>query len=346
MKKYTGIVLILALLIALSACGAAANPSSPTNRLASQGGSGVMGVPSASGVTSFPAAQAPLDSQSKSQIVTGSESPASPAASTAAQSTDRIVIKNADLKLVVKDPAATMDFITNLAAKLNGYVVSSNLYKTTTNQGIEVPQATITIRVPADQLNGALTTIKGQVGDPQTDILSEDVNGQDVTKQYTDLQSQLTNLQKAETQLQEIMGSATKTEDVLAVYNQLVQIRQQIEVIQGQINYYKESAALSAINVTLVAQASVQPLQIGGWQPMGVARDAVQSLIKTMQFLGSAVIWIVLFLLPTLIVIGLILFIIFLVLRFFWRLARRASRGKRQPPQPLAPAPPAEQTPK
>ncbi len=342
MKKFTGIIVVLVLLLALTSCGVAATPSPAINRTTGQGGNAQGGAPVFSGATSPVNGPAALDTQSKSLAVTGSESVPSASDSAATQSTDRIVIKNADLKLVVKDPAATMDFITALATKMKGYVVSSNLYKTTTDQGIEVPQATITIRVPADQLNDALTTIKGQVGNPQTDILSENVNGQDVTKQYTDLQSQLTNLQKAEAQLQEIMGSATKTEDVLAVYNQLVQIRQQIEVLQGQINYYKESAALSAISVTLVAQASVQPLQIGGWQPVGVARDAVQALIKTMQFLGSAIIWIVLFLLPTLIVIALILFIVFLVLRFVWRVLRRISRGKRQPAQPLPPAPPAQ----
>jgi hypothetical protein len=109
--------------------------------------------------------------------------------------------------------------------------------------------------------------------------------------------------QAAEDQLTEIMGSANRTEDVLAVYNQLVQVREQIEVIKGQMQYYEQSAAMSAISVDLLANAAVQPLTVGGWQPEGTAREAVQALINTLKTLGSLVIWIVIWLVPVLLVL-------------------------------------------
>ncbi|RPJ40416.1 MAG: DUF4349 domain-containing protein, partial [Chloroflexi bacterium] len=102
---------------------------------------------------------------------------------------------------------------------------------------------------------------------------------------------------------------------------------EQIEVLKGQIQYYEESAAMSAIAVQIKSQASVQPLEIGGWQPVGVARNAVQSLIDTLQFLGSALIWIILFFLPVALVIFLPLY---LIARFF----RRNRKAKAQPPIP------------
>ncbi len=128
---------------------------------------------------------------------------------------DRLVIKNASLSIVVPDPAVSMDAVARLADEMGGWVVSSNLYKITTNEGIETPQASISIRIPADQLNAALTRIKGQVEDPNTDVRSENVSGEDVTAQYTDLQSRKANLEQAEASLREIMASATRTEDVL-----------------------------------------------------------------------------------------------------------------------------------
>ncbi len=330
MRKHFWIVYLLIALFLLVGCSAAATPSPSTRELSNQpSGAIIPGLPQAA-----PALKSAAGNSGTADSTTSSNSTNAP---------DRIVIKNAELKLVVKDPGASMDYITNLASKMGGYVVSSNLYKTTTSQGIEVPEATITIRVKAEQLNEAMTAIKGQVGNAQTDILIENVTGQDVTKEFTDLQSRLTNLQKTEAQLQEILASATKTEDVLAIYNQLTQIREQIEVIQGQINYYKESAALSSINITLVAKESVQPLQIGGWQPVGVARNALQTLVNTMQFLGTAVIWIAIFILPTLVIITIIIYICFLVLRLVWRGMRRLTRGNRPPPKPVVP--PAAQPP-
>jgi hypothetical protein len=111
------------------------------------------------------------------------------------------------------------------------------------------------------------------------------VNSQDVTAEYTDLNSKLVNLEAAEKQLQEIMDSANRTEDVLSVYSQLVATREQIEVIKGQMKYYEQSAALSAISVQLIANAAMQPITIGGWQPVGVA-SFLQSLIH-LQSLGN-----------------------------------------------------------
>ena len=260
-------------------------------------------------------------------------------ADSTAQSEPRLVIRNANLSIVVLDPGGAMEAISSMAEEMGGFVVTSNLYKITSSEGVEIPQADITIRVPVEKLDEAIQTVKAMVEDPAVDILTENVSGQDVTKDYTDTKSRLTNLEAAEIQLQNIMDSATKTEDVLAVYNQLVQIREQIEVLKGQVKYYEESAALSAINISLKAQAAVQPVVIGGWRPVGVARDAVQALINTLQFLGSAIIWVIIYILP----VGAILVLVFLLLRFAVRKIFKPKPRKTTPAQPPASNPPARQ---
>lgn len=244
---------------------------------------------------------------------------------------ERVVIRNASLSIVVEDPGEAMAAIGRMAEEMGGFIVSSNLYKTVTRNNVEVPEANITVRVPAEKLTAAMEQIKALVENPAVDILSENISGQDVTREYTDLNSQLRNLEEAEAQLREIMASATKTEDVLSVYQQLTQVREQIEVLKGRIQYYDEAAALSAIEVRLQAKAAVQPLQIGGWRPVGVARNALQALINTLQFLGSAAIWIIIFFLP----VG---FIILFPLWLLWKLIRRIFR---KPSKPANPQPPA-----
>jgi hypothetical protein len=204
-----------------------------------------------------------------------------------ATSTDRLVIKNATLSLAVDDPIKSMDNITRLAESMGGFVVSAEMYQQTLDNGVKVPQVNITIRVPAERLAEALATIKAETTQP---VISENQTSQDVTADYTDLNSRLVNLQEAEKQLQKIMDSATKTEDVLAVYNQLVSVREQIELIKGQMKYYEQSAALSSISTQLYANAAMQPLTIAGWQPVGVAKEALQSLIHALQSLANFVI--------------------------------------------------------
>lgn len=241
------------------------------------------------------------------------------------QSAERMVIKNANLSIVVDDPSISLDKISAMADEMGGFVVNANLYTSQTESGQEVPRGAITIRVPAERLNEALERIQAE---SNREPLSKTIDSQDVTRDYTDLQSRLKNLESAEAQLTEIMGSATKTEDVLSVYNRLVEVRGEIEVIKGQIQYYEQSAALSAISVDLLANAAVQPLTVGGWQPVGVAKDAVQGLIDVGKFLANTAIWIVILVIP---VLAVLYVVFFLPIRYIWRKIRKPRIGKISP---------------
>jgi len=234
----------------------------------------------------------------------------------------RLVIKNADLAIVVKDPKASMAEISKLAEKMGGFVVSSNLYQSYYGpNNTEVPEATITIRVPVEKLDEALDSIKKNA----VDVNSENVSGQDVTSEYVDLQSRLTAKQAAEKKLLQILDAAIKTEDVLAVYTQLQLIQTDIEVLKGQIKYYEESAAPSAISVRLIAEAGTQPIEVGPWKPTGAVKDAIQDLIYFFQNFVEFLIRFVLYNLPALILIGIPLYIVFIGGRAIFRRFKKSK---------------------
>ncbi len=231
----------------------------------------------------------------------------------------RLVIQNANITISVEDPGASMERISKLAQELGGYVVSKNLYQQTLSNDLKVPRASITIRVPAEKLTDALIQIRAE---SQQDPLNESSDSQDITSEYTDLEARLRNLENTEAQLNQIMDEAQKIEDILAVHNQLVQIREEIEITKGRIQYFDQSVALSAISVDLMADEAVQPLTIGSWQPKGIAKNAIQALINTMKFLANAAIWIVIYLIPILLILYLV---VYLPARFFWRKIRLPS---------------------
>jgi hypothetical protein len=238
-----------------------------------------------------------------------------------AQTQDRLVIENADLAIVVKDPKARMAEINALANEFGGYVVSSNLYQSFTSFGKEVPEATIVIRVPAKRLDEALARIK----EGAVDIENENRSGQDITNIYVDLQAQLKAKQAAEAKLLEIMDQATRAEDVLAIYLQVQQVQTEIEQLKGQIQYYDEAVAMSSISVRLIAEESTQPIEIGPWTPEGAAKDAIQDLILFMQNFAELLIRFVLLTLPALILIAIPLFLVYLAGRAVYRRVRRST---------------------
>lgn len=327
MNKRLVFIVTIAMLI-LSAC-AAAPSASEASRAAGEPGFAV----------EAPAMPAPGEGQMARdmEFKAPAEMPAPAPAGQVAQEVRRLVIRNATMTIVVDDPVQAMTTIGHMAEEMGGFIVRSNLYKRANETGREFPEAYINVRVPAERLNEAMDQIRALVNDPKIDIPTENISGQDVTKEYTDLQSRLRNLEETEAQLREILGSATKTEDVLSVHYRLTEIREQIEVIKGQIKYYEESAALSSIEVTIQAKAAVQPIEIAGWQPVGVARDAVQALVNTLQALGTVAIWLVIYALP-------IALVIYLPLRLLWMLFRRLRKGGSRvsptPPPPSA-TPPA-----
>jgi hypothetical protein len=275
---------------------------------------GPMPVPpgSVDAVTSGAAAEA------QSPVVADQSVANGPADSVAPASADRMVVKTATLSITVDNTAKTVDAITQLADEFGGFVVSLNTSKTTYGPQAQVAeQASMVIRVPSARLNEALAKLKGMA----VETNNEAVQGQDVTSEYTDLQSRLTNLEAAEKQLQSIMAEATKTEDVMVVYNQLVATRGEIEQIKGQMKYYEQSAAMSAISLTITPNVVTQPIEVGGWHPEGAAKQAIEDTVRFLQETTDGLIYFAIARLPFLIIVGIPAL---LIGRWAWRRTRKS----------------------
>ena len=307
LKKLSLITLLGALVLA--ACAPAATPGAPADydelqTLRQSTASGGAGAPVVS------------ESYAAADGVAPAEAPKPGAAGNAVE---RMVIKNANLSLVVKDPIAASRAIAALAEGMGGFVVNSGASLASIDAaGNKYMQANIAVRVPAASLDQALTQIRALAVTGQAE--TESITGEDVTATYTDLESQLRNLEAAEAQLQQIMAEAKRTEDVLNVFNQLTSIRGQIEQVKGQMQYYSEAAAMSYIGVSLLPDALSQPIEVGGWEAEGVAKEGVEALISALQDLASALIWIGIYLLPLGLLCGTPLFFIG---RLAWRRMRR-----------------------
>jgi hypothetical protein len=324
MKKRIVFVCMI-LIMALAACGVR-SAATPSVELLSPGVGG--GGPSAYENAAIPTqAPAPYSDASKGF---GAVSPSEAALQ------DRLVIMNADLTIVVPDPQTKVSSINQMATSLGGFVVSMNMYQANTQSGLTAPAGSISIRIPADKLENALSQIKADA----VEVRNENRSGQDVTASYVDLKSQLTNLELAEADLQAIMDEAknnpnsnttSKTQDVLAVYNQIISVRGQIESIKGQMQYYEQASSYSLINVTLIAEETVKPIEIGGWKPAGVARNAIQSLITFWQGFVNFLINLFLLVLPVLItILGPIALVIWGIIALIKRQNRKKAQINKQ----------------
>lgn len=243
--------------------------------------------------------------------------------------TERVVLKTAEITISVAKPHESMKEISAMATRLGGFVVSSYTWKDEDySSGRTYDRATINIRVPAEKLDATLAEIRAMSANGTEGVISESQSGQDVTSDFVDSESRLRNLKAAETQLVELMENTADLSSTMEVFRELTNIRSQIEVLQGHINYLRESADLSSIAITLVAEASLQPIEIGGWKPEGVVRESLEKLVRNFQNLVDFLIRFGITCLPFLIPLGIGIF--FLVKALRKRSGNRPSRRARK----------------
>lgn len=225
---------------------------------------------------------------------------------------ERMIIQRAELSLTVKDTEESLSWIEVMATEMGGYTVDSRVWRED-----DTLRASLTIRVPARSFEEAMERLRSLA----VEVKSESTSGEDVTEEYTDLESRLRNLEAAETQLLKIMEEAEETEDVLAVYRELVEIRERIEQTKGRMQYLERMSAMATIRIELTPEkAIVEP----GWRPLRTFRNASRTLVSAARFIADAAIWAVIFLLPILLLLCIPLFLIWLVWRR-WRKGREKS---------------------
>jgi len=221
---------------------------------------------------------------------------------------DRMIVRTGDIAVVVEDVIQARDEIAQLAARFDGYVVSSQI----SGEEAEM-RGQISIRVPDEKFDQALTELRNLA----VRVKSESTNSQDVTEEYIDLEARLKNAEATEKQYLAILEKATDVEDILKVYDYLSQVRQQIEQIKGQMQYLERTASMSYISVSLEPQASAKPIVHAGWNALETLKSAVRGLVRTGQVLGVIAIWLLIFIPIWGTVLGIIL----------WRRHKRAMRG-------------------
>lgn len=212
---------------------------------------------------------------------------------------NRQVIRRASLELYSDDTRAAYDDIVAMVEASGGFLADATVYPSAGKD--DQPQITLTARIPADQLNATMTAIKSSVDE----VVSETQGAQDVTAEYVDLEARLTNLQALEVELRALLEEVRMQENadpdkLLRVFNEVSDVRGQIEQIQGQLNYLSDLTTLATLEIGITQTPSAIPIVDEPWNPGNVARDAVRSLVGGLQGVADTAIGFALYALPLL----------------------------------------------
>ncbi len=201
---------------------------------------------------------------------------------------ERMIIRRADVSILVEDTDEVLGALNDMVARYQGYVAESNRW-----YDDEQLYASMTLRIPAMSLDAALA----EIGDLAIKVQNQNVSGDDVTEEYSDVEARLRNLTATETELLELLTEVRQNrgeaDEILAIYREITDIRGQIESLEGRRIYLERMTALSTVYLQIRPEAAPISVVEDRWNPLVTVSNAARSLVKVAQGVLSAAIYIV-----------------------------------------------------
>ena len=241
---------------------------------------------------------APAPAAPANAAVNANNIPAGPDTQNAAFAAAHMIIKNGEIKLLVEDTDIAIDRSTQVIGDLGGYIISSRVWYQPYADGQNYKYATISIGVPVDQFERALSRLRGL----SVKVLDETASGDDVTNQFVDLQSQITNLEATRDRIKSFLDQAQTVDEALRINTELSTVEAQIEQIKGQMNYLQDRSAYSTVTINLEPKLpdltpTATPTAVA-WQPGETFHHATKAVTYAYQGIIDFLIWLLVVFVP------------------------------------------------
>ncbi|MGB7540110.1 MAG: DUF4349 domain-containing protein [Anaerolineales bacterium] len=202
-----------------------------------------------------------------------------------------LIIKQAQIRLQVKNTDQAIDRLTQIVSDTHGYIVSNRVWFEQAGEE-SYKYATYSIGVPVDAFEVALRRLRTLA----LKIVDETASGQDVSEEYVDLESRLRNLEATRDRIRGFLDQAQTVEESLRINNELAAIEDQIEQVQGRMRFLSSRAAFSTITIQLDPELPVPPTPepvVYAWNPGETFQNASAMAIQLGQFLVDVFIYLV-----------------------------------------------------
>ena len=151
------------------------------------------------------------------------------------------LILNADLSLETQDFEKSAADIEKMTAEAGGYIESSGTYGDTGSRS-----ANYTLRVPQEKFE----QFYAQLGE-NMHVVSRSRSSEDVTEQYTDIETRLATLQTKHERLLSLLEKADKMEDIISLENALADCEYEIDSLTGSKRRYDDLVGFSTFYINL-----------------------------------------------------------------------------------------------
>lgn len=151
------------------------------------------------------------------------------------------IVKTANLRAETKNYKEFSKKLYEKTKQFGGYV--SIEQQNSSDYKIE---NTITIKVPVDQFENAVNSFLEET----VKVDEKNINSEDVTTEFVDGRSRLEAKKQVRLRYLELLKGAKNMSDILEVQNEINTIQEDIEMVNGRLNFLGQASAMSTIQFT------------------------------------------------------------------------------------------------
>jgi len=154
-----------------------------------------------------------------------------------------------------EDLDALLEDLSQRINALNGYVEDQDIYNGSANATYRRRNANLTIRIPADDVDKFMQEVEGI-----SNVISKNLNREDITLNYTATESKITALKTEEARLLELLAKAENMSDLLEIEARLSDVRYELERYSSQLRLYDNQVDYATIHLSVSQVVEYTPV--------------------------------------------------------------------------------------
>ena len=193
------------------------------------------------------------------------------------------LILYADLTMETTDFEQSCADLERMTAETGGYIESSGVSGRKGERS-----ANYTLRVPQEKYEAFYT----QLGD-NCHVTSSNRWSEDVTEQYTDVETRLATLKTKHERLLALLGQATKMEDIISIENALSDCEYEMDSLTGEKRHYDDLVGFSTFTIWLREVQTLSAVADGTGLGAEIAQAARTGLVGVTEGARAALLTVV-----------------------------------------------------
>ena len=232
---------------------------------------------------------------------------------------DRKLITTVNIQAETRDYDGFMSWLETRVAGAGGYIETSDMYAYSERER----SCDLTLRVPADKLNGFLQ----EMGE-SCNILQRSVAEEDVTLNYVDAESYRDALLVEQERLMELLEKADNLTDIMSIEDRLTTVRYQLQNYESTLRVYDNPTNYSTVHLSIHEVGELTEPEPESWGSRAIQgmKENARSIGRFFQELGLFIVTHI----PTLLLLGVVALIILLATARHRREARIRRKQQKE----------------